>query len=75
MKRNRMLEQSTRKSWKELIEQFEETFDVEIFMGFPNQEVENGTYGHKKNMVNTKPLHPKMNKTFNSTFLLREIYL
>ena len=63
-----MLEKSSGKSWAELVEQFNQTFEVDTFLGFPNQEDVSGTFGHKKKFGKYRAVKPKDEQNFQFDF-------
>jgi len=63
-----MLEKASGKSWGELVEQFDEIFQVDTFLGFPNQEDVRGTFGHKKRFGKYRAVEPQDEQDFQFDF-------
>ncbi len=63
-----MLERCSGKSWAELIDKFNQDFEVEAIPCFPNQNVSTDTYGHKRKLGRYKPISPKNEYNFEFDF-------
>lgn len=63
-----MLEEATGLTWKELVAKFNQEYGVDTFLGFPNQEISNGTHGHKKRLGKYKAVLPKDEYKFGFDF-------
>lgn len=63
-----MLERCSGNSWKKLIEQFNQDFEVEAILGFPNQHLSTDTYGHKKKFGRYKSISPMKEYDFKFDF-------
>lgn len=63
-----MLEEASGQSWRELIEKMNLKYDINAFIGFPNQEIQTGTYGHKKRFGKYKAVLPADEYNFEFDF-------
>ena len=63
-----MLEKASGQKWENLVEEFNQQYNVEAVIGFPNQENESGTYGHKKRFGKYRPVSPNDEYVFPFDF-------
>ena len=63
-----MLERCSGKTWASLVNRFNQDFEVEAFIGFPNQQSSSGTHGHKKKFGKYKAISPEDDQKFDFDF-------
>lgn len=63
-----MLERASGKKWEELISTFNQKFEIGSFVGFPNQELNAGTFGHRKKMGKFKAIPAEEEQQFDFDF-------
>lgn len=63
-----MMERAANKTWEQLIMMFNEKYNLNCSIGFPNQIDEQGTFGHKKKLLKYRPVAPEDEYVFPVEF-------
>lgn len=63
-----LMERATMKTWESLVKEFNERFEIDASIGFPNQTNSLDTYGHKKKFGTYKPIEASDEYKFDFDF-------